>query len=37
VYTFHETLAALEAAVGIPLREMTNAAGALEYSGPRER
>jgi outer membrane protein len=37
VYTFHETLAALEAAVGIPLREMTNAAGELEYSSPRER
>jgi outer membrane protein len=37
VYTFHETLAALEAAVGIPLREMTNAAGELEYSEPRER
>jgi outer membrane protein len=37
VYTFHETLAALEAAVGIPLREMTNAAGDLEVPSSRER
>jgi outer membrane protein len=37
VYTFHETLAALEAAVGIPLREMTNAAGDLEVPTSRER
>jgi outer membrane protein len=37
VYSFHETLAALEAAVGIPLREMTNAAGDLEVPSSRER
>lgn len=37
VYSFHETLAALEAAVGIQLRELTNAAGELEFSDSRER
>jgi outer membrane protein len=37
MYAFHETLAALEAAVGIPLREMTNAAGELEFFESQER
>jgi len=36
VYTFHESLAALEAAVGVPLRDVTNAAGELEAPSPRE-
>lgn len=37
IYSFHETLAALEAAVGIPLRDMTNAAGELEFFESQER
>lgn len=36
VYSFHETLAALEAAVGIPLRDLTNAAGELEAPARQE-